>query len=144
MRFIQETKPEKLGEKLDMKTRTSFARVKQEEKKNNKKMENTKNFADGLRFSLPSEKAPEWVKGQISVNVAKFLPWAEANQDERGWLNIDIKLSKNNSLYCELNTWKKDKTGQKRTPKTDEFGSYVEKVKAARVEEPEEELNLPF
>ena len=120
--------------------RTSFVRVKQEEKKNNKKMDNTKNFADGLRFSLPSEKAPTWVKGQISVNVAKFLPWAEANQDERGWINCDIKESKSGNLYVELNTYRRDKTGQSRTTQKVELPpAYKESMLEDRSDE-----ELPF
>jgi transglutaminase-like putative cysteine protease len=101
-----------------------------------------KNFANGLRFTTPSEKAPEWVKGQISVKLEDFIAWAQANVDERGWLNIDVKESKNGSLYCELNTYRRDKTGQNRTQvKTRQI-----KTPALQVEEPEEEVEeaLPF
>ena len=106
-------------------------------------MSNIKNFPEGLRFSSPSEKAPEWVKGQISVNVAKFLPWAEANQDERGWINLDLKVSKNGNYYLELNEWRKDKTGQKRTiEKPTPVKSIHVRVEDEEGSETEEEL--PF
>ncbi len=67
-----------------------------------------KNFADGLRFNTPSPKAPEFVKGQISINIEKFIPWAQANADQRGWINLDVKESKGGNIYCELNTFRKD------------------------------------
>ena len=66
-----------------------------------------KNFVDGMRFEKPNEKAPEWIKGKISIEVAKLIPWLEANKNERGWVNIDLKKSKNNNLYLQLNTFKK-------------------------------------
>lgn len=69
-----------------------------------------KKFVDGLRFNDPHERAPKWVRGTISVNIKRFLPYAEENADERGWLNIDVKKSRDGNLYCELNTYRRDKT----------------------------------
>ncbi len=70
-------------------------------------MDTEKKFADGIRFETPRPKAPHWIKGHIAVNMAKFAPWAEANQDERGWLNLDVKESKKGSLYVELDTYRR-------------------------------------
>ena len=67
-----------------------------------------KNFADGLRFTTPGPKTPSFVKGQISINIEKFIPWAQANADQRGWINLDVKESKGGNVYCELNTFRKD------------------------------------
>lgn len=49
-------------------------------------------------------------KGEIikqSFNWEEFKAWAEANVNDRGYLNIDIKTAKSdkNKLYAELNTW---------------------------------------
>ena len=100
-----------------------------------------KNFATGLRFNTPSEKAPSWIKGQISIKLEDFMVWAQENVDERGWLNVDVKESKNGSLYCELNTYRRDKTGQNRTSvKTGQIETPVPQ----QVEEPEVEEELPF
>lgn len=66
-----------------------------------------KNFAAGMRFEKPGEKAPKWVKGRISIKVSEFVDWAKANQNERGWLNIDLKKSSKGALYLELNTYQK-------------------------------------
>ena len=46
-----------------------------------------------VRFTTPRENAPAWIKGHISVNVPKFRQFADENQDERGWLNINVKES---------------------------------------------------
>lgn len=71
-------------------------------------MEGEKIFADGLRFERPREGAPEFVKGRISVQAEKFIPFIETHKDERGWLNFDLKQSKEGKLYLELNTFKKN------------------------------------
>ena len=69
-------------------------------------MANDKKFVDGMRFTTPRDKAPDWIKGHISVKVDEFVPWAQAHQDERGWLNIDVKESKGGKTYCELDEWR--------------------------------------
>lgn len=65
-----------------------------------------KNFVDGVSFKEPRENAPEWIRGQIAVNVARFLQWLAA-QEHNGWINIDVKQSKGGKLYCERNTYEK-------------------------------------
>lgn len=82
-------------------------------------MTTEKKFIDGMRYNEPREKAPAWVKGHISVNAAQFLPFMEANQDERGWLNIDIKESKGGKLYLELNTYRSGSRPQQATREPD-------------------------
>ena len=69
-------------------------------------MADQKNFADGIRFTPPSPKAPTWVKGSISVQLEKFVEWAQQNVDDRGWLNLEVKESKGGKTYVELSTWK--------------------------------------
>ena len=64
-------------------------------------------FADGIRFLKPSPKAPDWVKGHIAIKVEEFTNFINANQ-HNGWVDIDLKESKNGKLYLELNTFKKD------------------------------------
>lgn len=75
-------------------------------------MANEKIFADGLRLERPGPKAPEWVKGKISVFVPKFTEFLQKHQSEKGWVNFDIKKSKSGVLYVELNTWKPGQTQQ--------------------------------
>jgi len=79
-------------------------------------MTTEKKFIDGMRYSAPSEKAPAWVKGHISVQVDPFIRFATGNCDERGWLNIDVKESKAGNLYLELSTYRPGSAKPKSTP----------------------------
>ena len=85
-------------------------------------MEN-KTFADGIMFRLPSEKSPKWIKGNISVNVAKFTDFLNKVSNERGWVNLDVKDSKNGTMYIELNTYQKPQNAptNENNPKADEL-----------------------
>jgi hypothetical protein len=70
-------------------------------------------FADGLFFKKPSEKAPKFIIGNLSVNVGKFVPFLQAQTNERGWVNLDIKESKNGTIYIEVNDWQKGQETKK-------------------------------
>lgn len=96
-------------------------------------------FADGLRVEIPA-KAPEFIKMRLSFHAADFTTFLSDYKNDRGWVNIDVKLSKNGKLYAELNTWKKSDSGA--PTRVNE----VSKVEST-VEYPEEELNpddIPF
>ena len=62
-------------------------------------------FADGLIFKKPSEKAPDFVKGNLSFKVEEFKKFLDENINN-GWVNIDLKESSGGKYYAELNTWK--------------------------------------
>lgn len=68
-------------------------------------MENEKVFASGLIFKKKNEKAPDFVKGSLSVKVDEFIEFLKKNESN-GWVNIDLKESKGGKYYAELNTWK--------------------------------------
>jgi len=63
-------------------------------------------FADGLHYEPPPEKAPEYIKGKISIHVQRLTEWLEGHVNERGYVNITVKQSQKGSYYCELDTWK--------------------------------------
>jgi len=73
-------------------------------------MQDNKNgvFADGLFVRPPHEKAPDFVKGRISINRERIIQWLETKQDE--WLNFDVLENKkdNTKWFAKLNTWKKE------------------------------------
>jgi hypothetical protein len=69
-------------------------------------MAEEKVFASGLVFKLPSEKAPEYVKGKISIKVDEFVSWLQSHVNNNGWVDIDVKESHGGKIYCELNTYK--------------------------------------
>ena len=77
-------------------------------------------FADGMRFNLPRPKAPEYVKGSISIKVDNFINFLQTHA-KNGWVNLDLKESKKGVLYLELNTWQKGGTSESQ-------GSEIRKV----------------
>lgn len=67
-------------------------------------------FANGLRFIKPTEQTPEWIKGKVSVKVDEFVEFLKKYQNENGWVNIDLRKSKDGGkLYFALNTFKPKK-----------------------------------
>lgn len=81
-------------------------------------------FANGIIFKLPSEKAPDFVRGSISFKTDEAIQWIKEHT-ENGWCNIDLKVGKPKEgqpgkPYAELNTWKPKEQGSgDYSPKTD-------------------------
>lgn len=67
-------------------------------------------FPSGLIFKEKRAKEYDSVKGHLSIKVDEFIDFLKANES-KGWVNIDLKVSKDGKPYAELNTWK---------PETDE------------------------
>ncbi len=65
-------------------------------------------FVDGMIFKKPRQGAPDFVKGSVSVKVDDFGAFMTKHQ-KKGWLNADLKQSKEGKLYLELNTWEPNK-----------------------------------
>jgi hypothetical protein len=66
-----------------------------------------KTFANGIIFKEPSDKAPDFVVGGLSVKKSEFIPFL--NSQSGDWVNLQIKLSKAGKPYVELDTWKPNK-----------------------------------
>ena len=65
-------------------------------------------FADGLFIHKPHENAPDFIKCDVSILVAKFTAWlSEQIPDDKGYIKIAIKESKSGSLYAQLDTYVK-------------------------------------
>lgn len=67
-------------------------------------------FADGFFFDRPREGAPDFVKGRMSIKVEEAIPFLQKNVGEKGYVNLDLLLSKKGSLYLKLNTFTPKKT----------------------------------
>jgi hypothetical protein len=67
-------------------------------------------FPEGMRLWPPHERAPEFIKGNLSVHVETFTQWAQQHTDAKGFVKLDLKESRDKTLYLALNTWKKDET----------------------------------
>ena len=95
-------------------------------------------FAEGIFFQPISpevkEKAP-WLKGKLSFNVNEFTAFLKKHVNEKGFVNIDMKLSqKTNKIYLELNSWK---------PKPTLSPEDSAEIKAFREAQQKEVLNYP-
>ena len=61
-----------------------------------------KKFVKGMFIEAPNSKAPDFVKGKMSIN-ANFIDWYNANKNEAGYVNIDLLESKDGKLYAKHN-----------------------------------------
>ena len=77
-------------------------------------------FADGF-IVKKKDNAPEWVLGSLSIKVDEAVAFLKLHNN-KGWVNIEMKLSRDGKPYCQLDTWQP-------TPKTDEApqGAVVDK-----------------
>lgn len=60
----------------------------------------------GFYFKEPSGKTPDFIKSKVGVNVKQAIEWLTANQNESGYVNLDLKLSQNGNYYFAVNNWK--------------------------------------
>jgi hypothetical protein len=61
-------------------------------------------FVDGLFAKPPHERAPDFVKGRLSIKPAQFMDWLNQHVGKE-WLNLDIKVSKDGKWYCAVNDY---------------------------------------
>ncbi len=101
------------------------------------------NFIDGFFVNQPRENAPKFVKGSISINVDKFIPYLKSKAvitpKGVGYVNINLFLSTEGKLYGKLDDW---------TPNGDKSSAVKNEVnpdKALADEEKEvNATNIPF
>jgi len=61
-------------------------------------------FVDGLRAKKPNDKAPDFVKCNLSIKREDLLAWLSSRNDE--WINVQVKESgKTGTWYAEVDTW---------------------------------------
>ncbi len=60
-------------------------------------------FPEGIRVFKPNEKAPDFVKGTLTVN-GEFIEWYQ-NNNKDGEVRLDIKESKNGKYYLSKNEY---------------------------------------
>jgi hypothetical protein len=68
-------------------------------------------YVDGLYSNEVSEKAPEWILGSLSIQPMKLATWLQANQklqNEKGYIRLIVKKSKDGKRYISVDTWKKE------------------------------------
>jgi hypothetical protein len=68
-----------------------------------------KNFASGIWFNSPRDKAPAFVVGNISIAPESFLNWLKQQKpNAKGYISLDILLSKEGKPYIALNEYQKE------------------------------------
>jgi hypothetical protein len=80
-----------------------------------------KEFVDGLIVKAPHEKAPDFVKANISIKVEDLGVWLRAKHKAgEQWVNIDVKVAKSGKWYAEVSNFKPKEGGSTRKvePKT--------------------------
>jgi len=62
-------------------------------------------FPKGIIFKKPKEGAPEWIRGHLSFKVDEAVEFLNEHKKADGWVNIDIKKSKEGKLYLQVDKW---------------------------------------
>jgi hypothetical protein len=90
-------------------------------------------YVEGLRFFNPRETAPDFVKGEIIVNLKQFFDFVSTQKEHytqyegNNQLKLSMKTGKSGGMYFEVDTFKP-------TPK----GAATQKVEVASA------ADLPF
>lgn len=65
-------------------------------------------FVNGLMAKKPKEKAPDFVKCNLSIKREELIAWL--SEKDGDWINVDIKESgRTLNWYAEVNTWEAKK-----------------------------------
>jgi hypothetical protein len=73
--------------------------------------EKTTIFTEGFYLNKVSERAPEFIKTNISIKLDQATPWllgeARKHMDKDGFVRLVGKESKGGKLYFEVDTYQK-------------------------------------
>jgi len=58
-------------------------------------------FIEGFRAFKPSDKAPEFIKANIVIDVVMLTNWLNENANAEGMVRLVIKESKAGKFYAE-------------------------------------------
>ena len=67
-------------------------------------------FIDGLRVWPPHERAPEFVKGAITIYRGDLINWLQNQRDNV--IRLDVKESKKGGWYAQVNDYKPKQSGE--------------------------------
>jgi len=71
-------------------------------------MSDKPNYANGLFVHEPHEKAPPFVKMNLSIKPDMFVAWLEGcTPNEAGYIKIVVKESKGGKIYACQDTYQK-------------------------------------
>lgn len=64
-------------------------------------------LVSGMFVKDPHSNAPDFVKMRVSFKVEDFKKFLDENEDG-GYVNVQIKRSQEEKLYASLDTWRPD------------------------------------
>jgi len=64
-------------------------------------------FVNGMRVYKPSEKAPDFIKANIEVDVATLTLWLEEHANGTGKVRIVVKEGKSGAYYAAKDTYER-------------------------------------
>ena len=70
-------------------------------------------FANGIFFSKPDSSAPSFVLGKLKIKADEAIQFIKDNQNEAGWLTLEIKNSREGKAYLEVNNYRKPEAAAK-------------------------------
>ena len=77
--------------------------------------QDNKGRPEGLFFNKPSDKAPDWVIGDINIpDKNKFIAWLQQQPNDR--IRVDLCRWTDGSYYAKLNTYVPTTEQQVETP----------------------------
>ena len=97
-------------------------------------------FGEGIFFKT-KDSAPEFVLGAVSIKVDEFIVFLKDNV-KKGWVNMDLKLSKKGTHYFQVDTWE-PKPKDPDAP-DEPVAAPKPKAKAPKAEDPKADPALPF
>ena len=101
-------------------------------------------FVDGLRVYKPTDRAPEWVVANLSIEADKLAAWlAEQTADGRGQVRAVIcRSAKSGNYYAKLDTYRPTGESDQRTATATPAPAAPDN--AAAKPEVADDGNLPF
>ena len=104
-------------------------------------------FCEGFNFER-RENAPDFVVGRLSVKVEKAKEFLDAHKNDRGYVNMNILMSRSGGYYVEKDNWQpKKKEDGSWTPRPQTQAQIDEMKNMDTIDYPEEEINpdvIPF
>lgn len=60
----------------------------------------------GIFWNAPSDNAPDFVKGKISIKITDALAWLDSVKNSAGYVNLQLLETKDKSkLYLKLDSF---------------------------------------
>lgn len=74
-----------------------------------------KEFPQGIRVEK-RENSPSFLIASLGIKVEEFYAWMKEHEKVNGWVNLDLKVSKNGKMYADLNDWQPTEQMKKENP----------------------------